>query len=180
MSSRNLSLALVYAGLSTGLSAAAFAQSPKLGVAIREADIAAWNIEISPAGVGLPPGSGTPAQGEKVYADKCQVCHGEKGAGRPNDVLAGGFGTLATPDKPAVKTIGSFWPSATILFDYVRRAMPWNAPKSLSDAEVYAVAAYLLSQNNIIGATDVMDAASLPRVVMPNRDGFIDFPRPAR
>ena len=176
MSMRNLILGLALASLAT----AVCAQSPKLGAPLSEADIAAWNIDISPGGAGLPPGSGTAAQGEKVYAEKCQACHGEKGAGRPNDILVGGFGTLTTPDKPAVKTVGSYWPHATILFDYVRRAMPWNAPKSLSDAEVYAVSAYILNLNNIIGATDVMDATSLPKVVMPNREGFIDFPRPAK
>ena len=115
-------------------------------------------------------------QGEAVYAAKCQACHGEKGAGRPNDQLVGGIGTIA-PDKPPVKTVGSYWPYATTLFDYVRRAMPFNEPKSLTDDEVYAVSAYILDLNGIIGADDVLDAQSLPKVKMPNRDGFIPFPR---
>jgi mono/diheme cytochrome c family protein len=153
------------------------ADAPGLGTATTEADIAAWNIEIAPSGAGLPPGRGTAAEGEKIFADKCQRCHGEKGAGKPNDQLVGGFGTLATPLKPAVKTVGSFWPHATTLFDYTRRAMPWDAPRTLSDAEVYAVTAYILRENKIIGDGDVMDAASLPKVAMPNRDGFIPFPR---
>ena len=153
------------------------ADAPALGTPVTEADIAAWNIEISPDGAGLPPGAGTAAEGEKVFAGKCQRCHGAGGAGKPNDRLVGGFGTLSTPDKPAVKTVGSFWPYATTLFDYTRRAMPWDAPKSLSDAEVYAVTAFILRENKIIGDGDVMDAASLPKVRMPNREGFVPFPR---
>ena len=176
MFSRELAFGLVVLTASS----AAFAQAPKFGAPIAEADVAAWNIEIRPDGSGLPPGSGTAADGEKVYAAKCQSCHGEKGTGKPNDILVGGFDTLKTPDKPAVKTVGSFWPYSTTLFDYVRRAMPWNAPKSLSDAEVYAVSAYILSLNNIIGANDRMDAATLPKVAMPNRDGFMPFPRNPR
>jgi cytochrome c len=123
----------------------------------------------------LPPGRGTPVEGAAVYAAKCQACHGEKGAGKPNDTLVGGFGTIAS-DKPAVKTVGSYWPYATTLFDYVRRAMPYNATKSLSNDELYAVSAYLLNLNGVIGNDDVMDAQSLPKVKMPNRDGFILFP----
>ena len=107
---------------------------------------------------------------------KCQACHGEKGAGRPNDVLVGGFGTIAS-DRPAVKTVGSYWPYATTLFDYVRRAMPFNESKSLTSDEVYAVSAYILRLNGVIGADDALDAQSLPKVKMPNRDGFIPFPR---
>ena len=107
---------------------------------------------------------------------KCQACHGEKGAGRPNDVLVGGFGTIAS-DRPAVKTVGSYWPYATTLFDYIRRAMPFNESKSLTGDEVYAVSAYILQLNGVIGADDAMDAQSLPKVKMPNRDGFIPFPR---
>ncbi len=176
MSSFEPALVFVLACLSFG----ALAQAPKFGSPATEADIAAWNTEISPNGAGLPPGSGTAAEGEKIFAAQCQACHGEKGAGKPNDILVGGFGTLRTPDKPAVKTIGSYWPYSTTLFDYVRRAMPWNAPKTLSDSEVYAVSAYLLSLNGIIGAGDVMDARSLPKAVMPNREGFTPFPRGVR
>ena len=176
MSSRSLPLAGFFALLATGV----LAQAPKFGSPASEADIAAWNIEISPDGAGLPPGSGTVAGGEKIFAEKCQACHGEKGAGKPNDQLAGGFGTLARPDQPAVKTVGSFWPYATTLFDYTRRAMPWTAPKSLTDSEVYAVSAYILNLNGIIPADAVMDAKSLPKVTMPNREGFSPFPRSAR
>ena len=171
-------LALV-AGFSL-VAAGAFAQAPKFGAPAAEADIAAWNIEIGPDGAGLPPGQGTVAEGERIFAAKCQACHGEKGAGNPSDQLAGGFGTLATPDKPAVKTVGSYWPYATTLCDYTRRAMPWNAPKSLGDSEVYAVAAYILNLNDIIPADAVMNAQTLPKVAMPNREGFTPFPRSAR
>jgi cytochrome c len=156
--------------------AVAPAQTPQFGQPIAPADAAPWDISIGPDGVGLPPGRGTVAQGEAVYAAKCQACHGEKGAGRPNDRLVGGMGTLG-PGKRPVKTVGSYWPYATTLFDYVRRAMPWNQPKSLTDDEVYAVSAYILNLNGVIGANDVMDAQSLPNVSMPNRDGFIPFPR---
>jgi len=159
---------------------AVVAQAPKLGTPVSEAEIAAWNIEIAPDGLNLPAGSGTAAQGEKIFAEKCQACHGERGAGKPNDQLVGGFGTLTTPDKPAVKTVGSFWPYATTLFDYTRRAMPWMAPKSLSDADVYAVTAYILMLNEIIKSDDIMDASTLPKVAMPNRDGFMPYPRNPR
>ena len=159
--------------------AAALGQTPQFGQPIAPADAATWDISIGPDGAGLPAGRGTVAQGEAVYAAKCQACHGEKGAGRPNDTLVGGLGTLA-PGKAPVKTVGSYWPYATTLFDYVRRAMPWDRPKSLTDDEVYAVSAYILNLNDIIGANDVMDAQSLPKVSMPNREGFVPFPRYAR
>src|ERR1700730_13975475 len=113
---------------------------------------------------------------EAVYTPKCLVCHGEKGAGKPNDSLVGGHGTLAG-DQPPVKTVGSFWPYATTLFDYVRRAMPLNESKSLTNDEVYAVVAYLLQLNGIIGENETINAQILPRVQMPNRDGFMTFSR---
>ena len=155
---------------------ASAADAPQFGKPVTPADIAAWDISIGPDGAGLPPGQGTAAQGEIVFAAKCQACHGEKGAGGPNDRLVGGAGTIA-PDKTPVKTVGSYWPYATTLFDYVRRAMPWDRPKSLTDEEVYAVAAYVLYLNGVIGQDDVLDAQSLPKVKMPNREGFIGFPR---
>jgi cytochrome c len=123
----------------------------------------------------LPAGSGDAKQGAAVYAAKCQACHGEKGMGKPADALVGGIGSLATA-KP-VRTVGSFWPYATTLFDYTRRAMPLQAPKSLTDDEVYAVTAYILAQNGIIAETVQMNAQTLPQVKMPNRDGFIDYSR---
>jgi cytochrome c len=146
-------------------------ETPNLGRQVAPADIAAWDISIAPDGAGLPPGSGTPAQGAVVYAQKCQSCHGEKGAGKPNDQLVGGQGTF-TSAKP-VRTIGSYWPYATTVFDYVRRAMPYTESKSLTDEEVYAVTAYLLHLNGIVGPEDAMNAQTLPQVKMPNRDNFI-------
>jgi mono/diheme cytochrome c family protein len=158
------------------LSSAGLAEGPGLGRVATPDEIASWDISIGPDGAGLPPGRGTPKQGETVYAEKCLACHGEMGAGKPNDQLVGGRGSLSGEQAP-VKTVGSFWPYATTLFDYVRRAMPLNAPKSLSDDEVYAVSAYILQLNGIIGEADVMDAQTLPQVQMPNRNGFIVFSR---
>ena len=153
-------------------------KGPSLGVPASDADLAAMDVSIGPDGAGLPPGAGTPKQGAEVYATKCIVCHGPEGANGINDRLVGGRGTLtsATP----VKTIGSYWPYATTVFDYVRRAMPYPAPHSLTDAEAYAVTAYLLHVNGIIGPDDVMDATSLPKVKMPNRSGFSSAIQPGR
>ena len=139
------------------------------------AEIAGWDIEASPSGAGLPPGQGDVRQGETIFAAKCASCHGVHGEGKPMDRLVGGIGTLR--DKKPEKTVGSFWPYATTLFDYVRRAMPITAPKSLTDDQVYAVCAYILSLNGIIGENDAMNAETLPAVRMPNRDGFIVFSR---
>jgi len=154
----------------------ALAQAPRFGQPIAPAEIAPWDITIAPDGAGLPPGRGTAAQGAPVYAAKCQSCHGEKGAGRPNDALVGGMGSLA-PGKMPVKTVGSYWPYATTLFDYTRRAMPLNNPLSLTSDEVYAVTAYVLYLNGIIGENAQMNAQTLPQVKMPNRDGFVDMSR---
>jgi S-disulfanyl-L-cysteine oxidoreductase SoxD len=151
-------------------------QSPNLGKPISQEDLASWDISIGPDGAGLPPGSGTVKQGEAVFAAKCQPCHGEKGAGQPNDRLVGGEGSLPG-DKPPIKTVGSYWPYATTLFDYIRRAMPFNESKSLTNDEVYGVVAYLLNLNGIIPEGETMNAQSLPKVTMPNRDGFITFAR---
>lgn len=172
MSMRNR-LALCAAMFVTG---SALAQIPQFGQPITPADIAPWDISIGPDGAGLPPGHGTATEGEAVYAAKCQACHGEKGMGGPNDALVGGIGSLAAGKSP-VKTVGSYWPYATTLFDYIRRAMPFPETKSLTTDEIYAVSAYILNLNGIIGKSDVLDAQSLPNVRMPNRDGFIPFPR---
>jgi mono/diheme cytochrome c family protein len=124
-----------------GSSAAVAADGPDLGRVVTAQEIAAWSLSVGPDGAGLPAGSGTPKQGEAVYTAKCVACHGEKGAGRPNDALVGGIGSLPG-DKPPVRTVGSYWPYATTIFDYVRRAMPYNESKSLTNDEVYAVTAY--------------------------------------
>ena len=174
MSTHNRALAICLA-LVVG-SSAALAESPNLGRAASPEEIAAWDISIGPDGAGLPPGSGTPKQGETVYLAKCLGCHGEKGAGKPNDQLVGGIGSLGSGHAP-VKTVGSFWPYATTVFDYVRRAMPLNEPKSLTDDEVYAVVAYILQLNGVVGENDTINAQTLPQVRMPNRDGFIAFSR---
>jgi S-disulfanyl-L-cysteine oxidoreductase SoxD len=161
------------AALALGLSVANAADAPRFGQPISPADLAAWDISIAPNGVGLPPGSGTPAQGAKVYADRgCALCHGENGSGGPSGPLVGG-GPLNSTDRDPVKLIGNYWPYATTIFDFTRRAMPWQQPKTLSDDEVYALTAYILALNKIIGENDVMNAETLPKVNMPNRDGFI-------
>ena len=146
-------------------------EAPNLGRVATPAEVAAWDVSIPPDGRGLPPGWGTSAQGAIVFEQKCQSCHGEKGAGQPNDRLVGGHGTLGS--KSPVRTVGSYWPYATTLFDYIRRAMPYTQSHSLSDDEVYAVTAYLLYLNGIAGESDVMNAETLPKVRMPNRDNFI-------
>jgi len=146
--------------------------SPGLGRAATPQEVAAWDISIPPSGAGLPAGSGTPKQGEAVYAAQCQACHGEKGAGKPADPLVGGVGSMGTPKQ--LMTVGSFWPYATTLFDYTRRAMPTTKPQSLTSDQVYAVTAYLLYLNGIIPENAEMNAQTLPQVKMPNREGFVD------
>jgi mono/diheme cytochrome c family protein len=155
------------------------AQTPNLGRPLTPEEIRKVNITVAPDGKGLPLGSGSVSAGAAVYARSCQSCHGEKGAGKPQDQLTGGLGTLAT-GKP-VKTPASYWPVATTLFDYIRRAMPITAPQSLTNDEVYAVTAYILSIDGIVQPDTVLDAKSLPRVNMPNKDGFISWwPKPPR
>ncbi|MFM0166537.1 cytochrome c [Paraburkholderia sediminicola] len=152
--------------------------SHDIGTPVTDQDLAAWNIDVAPDGRGLPAGSGDVATGAHLFAAKCAACHGAQGQGGLGDPLIGGQGTLASA-KPK-RTVGSYWPYATTLFDYIRRAMPYNAPESLSADEVYAVSAFLLNQNGIVPANTRLDAASLPRVVMPNHDGFVADPRPGR
>lgn len=137
-------------------------------------EIKLWDIDVRSDGTGLPVGSGTPAQGKAVYADNCEACHGANGQGGPKDRLVGGQGSLATENP--VKTIGSYWPYATTLYDYIHRAMPYPAPGSLDVNDTYAVVAYLLSLNGIISADTKLDQNSLPKIEMPNRDGFIPEP----
>jgi cytochrome c5 len=174
MSTRDLvcmALALVVGGCaSAGVTPGAM-ESPNLGHEATPAQIAGWDISVGPDGVGLPSGKGTPATGAIVYEQKCQACHGTKGAGQPNDRLVGGQGTLTS--KAPVRTIGSYWPYATTVFDYVRRSMPYIQPQSLNDDEVYAVTAYLLNLNGIIGENAEMNAQTLPKVKMPNQPNFI-------
>jgi cytochrome c len=164
---------LLLAGCATdGASERRAMRSPALGEPASAAEIALVDVSIPPSGAGLPRGSGDARAGAKVYAAKCQACHGEKGAGKPADALVGGIGTLASASP--VRTVGSFWPHATTLFDYTRRAMPTNAPRTLTDDEVYAVTAYILHLNGIISETHTLNAETLPQVRMPNREGFVD------
>ena len=146
---------------------------PNLGRDVTPEEIAVWDMSIPPDGSGLPAGGGTAVEGAAVYNAHCASCHGANGTGGPADPLVGGIGTLVS--KKPVKTVGSYWPYATTLFDYIRRAMPFNAPRSLSNDEVYAVSAYLLSLNGIIDQKARMDATTLPQVHMPNRDGFVSY-----
>ena len=147
------------------------AQHPNLGRPLTPEEIQKLDITVMPDGRGLPPGSGSVSTGADVYAQKCQACHGAKGQGGPQDRLTGGVGTLASA-KP-IKTPVAYWPSATTIFDYVRRAMPLQSPESLTNDEVYALTAYLLSIDGVVPQDAVLDAKSLPRVKMPNRDGFV-------
>jgi cytochrome c len=158
--------------------AALFAQAPKYGVgrAPTPEEVRAWDISVAPDGTGLPEGSGTAAQGKDVYASRCAKCHGGQGQGGDEGPLAGGHGSLSGL-KP-LKTVGSYWPYATTLFDYVNRAMPFKQPGTLTHNQAYAVVAFVLQLNGIIGENDVMDARSLPQVKMPNRGGFVTDPRP--
>src|SRR5439155_20841001 len=152
---------------------AAQAEAPKLGKPITEADIAAWDVAVMPDGTGLPPGSGTAAQGAVVYAQKCSACHGDGAKGGPGYAPPMfGFAPLTNGiDTP--KTIGNFFGYSTIVFDFIRRAMPFHMPRTMSNDEVYATTAYLLYLNKLIGENDVIDAKPLPGVKMPNRDNFI-------
>ncbi len=161
-----VALLLSFAGATSAL-----AQTPGLGQPITEADIAAWDIEVLPDGSGLPPGSGTATQGAAIYAQKCALCHGENGV---NPVR--GVGPLVGPSRfdriDTGKTV-PYYKYATTLFDVMRRAMPYTMPKTLTNEELYALAAYILALNKIIGEDEVMDAKTLPQVKMPNRDNFI-------
>ena len=150
--------------------------TPRLGKPIGAADATRADLTVFPDGRGLPPGRGSAVQGAVLFERHCAACHGTGGRGAAAEELAGATEPLTstTPDK----TIGSYWPRATTLFDFIRRAKPMAAPGSLSADEVYALSAYLLAVNGVIGERDVMDARSLPRVRMPNRDGFIGVDAP--
>jgi len=147
-----------------------------LGRPATAAEIAAWDIDVGPDGVGLPPGRGTSADGAPIFAARCASCHGKTGKEGPNDVLVGRLPGDAFPfarDARTPKTIGSYWPYATTVFDYIRRAMPPDAPGTLKDDEVYGLVAYLLTLNELVPADAVIDATSLPKVKMPAREHFV-------
>ncbi len=147
------------------------AETPHLGKPLDEAAIANWDISILPDGTGLPKGSGTSAQGAVVFAEKCAACHGDNGKGGVAAALVNDRKLAGI--SASQKTIKNFWPYATTIFDFIRRAMPFTAPRSLSDDEVYALTAYILAENKLIDANDTMNAETLPKVKMPNRDNFI-------
>jgi S-disulfanyl-L-cysteine oxidoreductase SoxD len=173
---------IAYMGLAVAVMAASSAvlaaERYDFGRVATPEEIAGWDIDISPSGAGLPPGQGDVRQGAAIFAAKCASCHGAHGEGKPMDRLVGGVGALR--DKKPEKTVGSFWPYATTLFDYVRRAMPLNAPQSLTPDEVYAVSAYVLFLNGIVPQDTTLDADTLAKVRMPNRDGFVSaYPTPA-
>ncbi len=177
MSTRSLMAVVMVLVAVAGYTYGVAQETPNLGRPATPTEIAGWDMSIPSDGTGLPPGRGTAEQGAVVYTQKCQACHGEKGAGQPNDRLVGGQGTLTSANP--VRTIGSYWPYATTVFDYVRRAMPYTQSQSLTNDEVYAVTAYLLHLNGIIGAPDVMNAQTLSQVQMPNREHFIlAYPTP--
>lgn len=150
------------------------AQAVDFGRPATPDEIKLWDIDVGPDGKGLPAGSGKVAQGKQIFADNCAACHGDNGQGGIKDRLVGGQGTLAS--NMPVKTVGSFWPYATTLFDYIHRAMPYPSPGSLSTDETYAVTAYILSLNGIVPADGKVDKESLPKINMPNRDGFVPDP----
>ena len=178
ISERAIGLALAFAFCAAAPGARAD-PGPALGEPVTEAEIAKWDISVAPDGATLPPGQGDAKRGRVVYQDRCLACHGTDGEGGEGTAgpLAGGIGSLAS-DKP-LKTVGSYWPHATTVFDYVRRAMPYDRPMSLSNDDVYAVTAYILALNGIIGEAMALDAGTLPTVTMPNRGGFVlHWPEP--
>lgn len=162
---------LVFLLVSSGLSCRPGPEAPMLGKPAAKADVKAWSIGVFPDGKGLPPGRGNAAEGEAIYQRYCEACHGSEGVGYTAEELAGGENGLTHqyPDK----TIGTYWPYASTIFDFTRRAMPLNAPGSLSDDAVYAVTAYLLYINGIIDQKTELSATTLPKISMPNRHGFI-------
>ena len=163
--------------MALGLSAPAQAQHQYgIGRVATPAEVDGWNIDIGRNGENLPAGSGSVSHGHEIFDQQCAACHGAKGEGGVGDRLVGGQGTIATP-KP-VKTVGSFWPYAPTLFDYIRRAMPQNAPQSLGNDDVYAVSAYILNMNGLLAADAVLDARTLSAIKMPNRSMFVGDPRP--
>jgi len=176
MRARELHIAALAVG-ALACTTSAHAQNPYgIGRPATPAEIAGWNIDIDRYGNNLPTGSGSVSHGHEVFDQQCAACHGTKGEGGVGDQLVGGQGTLAT-EKP-VRTVGSYWPYAPTLFDYIRRAMPQNAPQSLSNDDVYAVSAYILNLNGLLPAEATLDAKTLSAIKMPNRVMFVGDPRP--
>ena len=168
---------LRFAGIAL-LGVVAFGQEGRIGKPASEDKVKALDITVFPDGRGLPVGSGTAAKGKDIFKSKCAVCHNDQAQGREGQypALVGGKGTLNSP-KP-VKTVGSYWPYATTVFDYIRRAMPYDQPGTLQADEIYSVVGFVLNANGIVGENDEMNATTLPKVKMPNRDGFVPDARP--
>ena len=164
--------------LAVASASSAAGQLPTYGVgrAPTAEEVKAWDLTIPPDGQGLPPGRGTAALGKPIYAERCASCHGEQGEDPKYSRLVGGHGSLVTAEP--VRTIGSFWQYATTLWSYIRRAQPLDEPGSLTPDQVYAVTAFLLYLNGIVKEDEIVDATTLPRIRMPNRDGFVPDPRP--
>lgn len=170
----------VSAGLAIALPAAA-GEDYGLGVTPTPEQIAGWDKDVRPDGLGLPPGRGTAEEGEPLYIEKCAYCHGDFGEGLDRwPVLAGGFDSLTHqwPEGRPEKTVGSYWPYSSTLFDYIWRAMPFPEPKSLTPDEVYAIAAYILYMNDIVEYDQELNQDNFAKIEMPNRDGFVPDPRP--
>jgi len=167
------SVLLLLCTLALATSPALAADSPHLGKPVTENDIKAWDVTILPDGSGLPPGSGTAAEGAKLFDSKgCSLCHGKDARGGSSNMLIASP-SLTAPGISANKTIANFWGQPTTLFDYIRRAMPWPTPHTLTDDEVYALCAYLFAGNKLIPEDEPMNAQTLPKVQMPNRNNFI-------
>lgn len=162
--------------LSVGISNAYATEKFGFGKSATQEEIAGWNIDVLTDGTNLPSGSGTVARGREIFAEKCAACHEEKGKGGIGGKLSGGEGTLNT--AKSAKTVGSYWPYATTLFDYIRRAMPLTAPQSLSSDDVYSLSAYILNLNKIVPDDAKLDAKTLAAIKMPNRDNFFVDRRP--
>jgi cytochrome c len=173
------SAALATLLLATGVAFGAERNTFGFGTTPTEAELGAF-VSPLPDGRGMPQGSGSVLEGKSVYQQQCASCHGEKLQGGIGDRLIGGRGTLVNDDprKAPVKTVESYWPYATTLFDYIKRAMPLTSPGSLTDDQVYALTAYILSEAQIVSDDVIMNAETLPKVVMPNRDGFMPDHRP--
>jgi cytochrome c len=170
------SAVLAFALIMLTAAATADGNSPGRGQPISPQDLGEWDISVFPSGQGLPPGSGTAAKGAEIFTAKCAACHGDQGQGGLAPALISGRKREGIDESTV--TIANFWPYATTVFDYVRRAMPWQSPRSLSDEEAYALTAFILARNLLIPDGEVIDARTLPNVKMPNRDGFIaKFPK---
>ena len=170
--SNKLKCALAVAGFCSTVLVSSAQESVRLGTPVSQAGLAGFDLIAEPSGVGFPSGSGTAAQGKTIFESRCAACHGLNGEGNSAATIIVG-GDMQSEESP-LRTVGSYWPYASTVFDFIRRAMPADAPKSLSDEEAYQVAAYVLYLNGLVGENEVLNAETLPQVRMPNADGFMD------